>query len=272
MSALAPRGDSAPAPLRPIGRALVLACSLTVIAWAAAGTWGLGQRLLLDENGHYGQIRLFLDGRLALFKWGEDGYPASAMFPGFHAVLAAVAWATGLDSPTALRAFCFLGSLAFWLVAYLLARRLVGGDYALLRATQAYFVPIVFPFCFLIYTDVFSLLVTTAAFLACIDRRLNVCGLLMLLALGVRQNNVVFSAFLIAFSYAERHDRLMLASLARHLRHCWLLVAGIVAFAAYVLVHGRVGLDDPSNQPTTLSPGNVAFSLLCCGLCFSHCT
>lgn len=247
----------------------VFAVTLAIAGWALHRAWALHDTLILDESGVHAQVRLFLEGRFELFRWPGQPYPASAMFPGFQGVLAAVAAVTGLDSPSALRLCTFGFSLGWAAVAYQVARQFHAPDVALLRALQCYLLPIAFPYNFLMYTDVFSLLITFAAFWALLRERWILGGLLAFFSLLVRQNNVIFLLFLGGFTLVQAHGfRPRLEDALRHLRRCWLLVAGMIAFAVFVLVHGRVGLDAPNQQPTTLSLGNLAISLVTAGILF----
>src|SRR5258707_14506606 len=109
--------------LKRLGKgALIVAC-LAAVTWPLLETvltiedrlpwkyvrWGL----VLDEQGHYAQIRYFLGGRYEIFKWPGESYAANAMLPGFHALMSAIGLATGLSTPRAIRLQCFGVSLAY---------------------------------------------------------------------------------------------------------------------------------------------------------------
>ena len=248
---------------------------LATVVLVTAGTafWGMARvrdlAMVLDETQVKAQVDLFLSGRMELLKWPGEEYPAAAMFPGFQAVLAAVSAITGLRSVFVLRLCCFVFSWAYVFVAYKLARRFVDPDLALIRAAQAYLLPLAFPFHFLLYTDMFSLLVTMTAFWAAVTGRRHTTGLLMIGSLLVRQTNVVFAIFLWAFTYVQEGDtKWDLDRLLAHSRRWLLLGLSILVFIGFVLIHGRVGLDDPSQQPLSFSVGNLAISLVLGGALF----
>jgi DIE2/ALG10 family len=253
-------------------RAVEAGVVLVTCCLALWGLWrarSLGATLILDESQVLGQVRLFASGRFELLRWPGHQYPAAAMFPGFQALLALVAAVTGDASAPSLRSACFAVSVLSGLVVYGLAKELAGPRGAPLRAAQVYLLPVLFPFHCLLYTDGFSLLVTMAALWACVRRAYVAAGALMLASLLVRQTNVVFSVFLCCFSYLEVHGpRLELEPLLSHARRCWLLLAGIAALGIFVLIHGRVGLDDPSQQPLAFSAGNLAMSLVTAAVLF----
>ena len=251
--------------LKPFLLIVTVAVSAGLSCWGLARTWGLP--FVLDESQVYAQVQLFLEGRPELLKWPGQAYPAAAMLPGFQAVLAVVAAATGGDSPSMLRLYCCAFSWLYALVVYKLSRLFVTTETAVLRSAQAYLLPIAFPFHFLMYTDIFSLLVILSAFWAAVRDYRHLAGLLMIFSLAVRQTNVVFVAFLWAFMYAETYGfRFEVHQLIAHARRWWLLGAALLVFGAFLAVHGRVGLDDPTQQPMTISVGNLAISLALAGL------
>src|SRR6185369_1978231 len=162
----------------------------------------LGDVGVLDEAGHYAQIVTFHEGKLEIFYWPGKPFAANAMLPGFHAVVARV-MSSHAPTPETLRIYCFLISLFCFPVAYLLEQSLGIGKLSLLRAGQVYILPLLFPFHFLIYTDSFSTLILLLALLACIRGRPILCGMMAFGAMLVRQPNVLFVAFLLAYSYVE---------------------------------------------------------------------
>ena len=248
---------------------VVLAATGAIAMWGLWRAWTLQEVMILDESGIYAQVRMFLEGRFELFRWPSESYPASAMFPGFQAVLAATAAVTGFSSISMLRVYAFGFSLCYAGTAYQVARQFFPPDIALLRAVQCYLLPIVFPYNFLIYTDVFSLLVILCAFWAMLRGKWNLGGALAILSLLVRQNNIVFLLFLWGFTLVKSHGfHPRREQILGHLRRCWLLGVGVIAFALFVLIHGRVGLDAPQHQPTTISLGNLAMSVVVAGILF----
>src|SRR4051812_45540662 len=104
-----------------LGKVVLSVACLVAVAWPLIETaltieddlhwmfvqWGL----VFDERGHYAQIQYFLRGRYELFKWPGESHPSNAMIPGFHALMSAIARATGVSTPRALRLQCFGASL-----------------------------------------------------------------------------------------------------------------------------------------------------------------
>ena len=262
-------GDSRVEPPGPRLQLLIIVLTAAVAFWGFARAWQLYDRMILDESQVHGQVGLFLAGKFELLRWPGAEYPAAAMFPGFQSVLAGIAALTGEASPSMLRLYSFSLSLLFAFVVFRIVRETAGSEWALLRAAQAYLLPVVFPFHCLLYTDVFSLLVDLAAFWACQRRSYYMAGLLGLLALFVRQTNVIFIVFLFGYAHLEAHGfQFDSKRLWQQVKSCWPLLPGLAAFAAFVIMHGRVGLDHPGQQPAGISAGNLAISVALAGVLF----
>lgn len=241
----------------------------TVVLWGFAQTMTLRERLVLDESQVFSQVQLFVGGEWRLHRWPGEHYPAAATLPGFPVALSTVALVARDSSVGMLRVYCFLFSALFATALYQVLRHLHNRDTAIVRTAQICTLPILFPFLFLMYTDVFSLLMILAAFAAGLRRKYHWAGILALLSLLVRQTNIVFVVFIWAFTLVEAHGfRPGWPAVGRHLREGWQFVVALVAFGAFVLVHGRVGMDNPAAQPLTASVGNLAFSLAMAALLF----
>lgn len=230
----------------------------------------VGVPLRLDEAGHYRQILWFLDGHLSLYRLPGAEYPGNAMLPGFHALFAGVAWFTGIESVDLFRFYNTLLSVLFALLCGAVVRRLANGtEEGMSRAAQIYFLPILFPFYFLIYTDILSLFLLVLAFWFCCRRQLVWSGVFALVSICVRQTNVVWTAFFMVYAWTSSYGyRLAYRDLWSHLKKCWMLVVALCAFGVFLLVNGRVSLDDPAIHVVSASIGNLLFSLACFSLLF----
>src|SRR5687767_980251 len=116
---------------------LALLAGLRSLAWLP---------LTGDEPHHVEQIRLLMRGEWRII-------PKLTTVPGYHAIIAAVGWVLGLDNVAALRACSFVLSLATLVVLFAYART-ASGERASERLAQIAFLPFLFPFFFLLYTDV----------------------------------------------------------------------------------------------------------------------
>ena len=215
--------------------------------------------LVIDEKYHLAQIERFLH--------GDYRVPDVTTVPGYHALLALLAGVTGLVSPARVRLLSFVLSAGTLAVFFRLLREL-GRDRVRL-ATLA-FLPIVFPYLFLIYTDVFSLgLVLTSLLLSLLGRQ-KLAGLAGIASMLVRQSNVVWLVFLIAYGYERRHGlSLDRKAVLRHLSDYWVFLVGCGLFVIFVIVNGGVAIGDADAHPAfTLHTGNIFFLLFVFGVAF----
>ena len=224
-----------------------------LFALAVIVTYLLGMQLNLsngctvDELHHYPQIRMFAEGEF-------DIYWKLAMLPGYHAIVAAMAWLVGDHSLAMVRALsqllCFPAIILFFLCA-----RELGKANRFSLSLLFFLSPLVFHFFFLIYTEIPSLLFLLGALLLTLKRRYQLAGLVVLLSLLLRQTNVVWALFyaLIALGQegvwgqlARRDWQPALRCFAR----LWLFVLAGFAFLAFVYWNGGVALGSSTGDLT----------------------
>jgi alpha-1,2-glucosyltransferase len=147
--------------------------------------------LYADEEVHYDQIARFARGDLSL-------NPALTTLPGYHALLGLIGYVTGVTNIPFMRFLSFLIGLATIGVFGLISRELYR-DAGFLRVLQLAFLPILFPFFFLLYTDVLSLLFVLLAFFFILRERPTLAAVMSLAGVLVRQTNIVWLLFFFAF-------------------------------------------------------------------------
>ena len=214
-----------------------------------------------DEVYHYAQIQQFLHGHLD----GADTHLST--IPGYHAVMAALLWLTGLDSLWSARAI----NSAFGLLAiggfYCLRRGLWPGTENLATA-QFVVLPIVVPFFFLVYTDVFALALVLWAGVAAFGGRYWTSSAIMLLDMVVRQNDVVWVGLLALLCALPILRQAGLEAWRDIVRRVFPFVFPVGVFFAYWIGHGALTW---SRAEATLHPelslrvGSPAFALLIAG-------
>lgn len=220
---------------------------LAALAVAAAYSFGMlmvpdvSLGLVNDEVHHYPQIRMFVDGRFEMI-------PTLPMLPGYHAVIAAVAWAVGDSSLPVARAISW--ALCFPAVAlFFLCARELGKDNRFTLPLVFLLSPIAFPYFFVLHTDIPSVGFLLGALLLTLKRRYQAAGLVAVLAILVRHNNVIWVFFcgLIALGQegvwaqlAGRDWRPVLRAVAR----LWLFVLAGLALAAFLVSKGSFTLDE----------------------------
>ncbi|MDD4319099.1 MAG: hypothetical protein PHW10_02125 [Candidatus Peribacteraceae bacterium] len=228
-----------------------------------------------DEGFHFEQIELFLKGELR-----NTG--AVTTIPGHHAFLALLSVLTGLRSLLFYRAVTLCLGILSVFVFHDIARRLEPRT-ALVRTAQYVFLPILFPFFFLLYTDVPSVLLSLLALRSLLRRRYAGSALWGILSITVRQNNIIWLGFLFALFLWREYGRTLLRPLPSALRRrltpylpaaqpplgrfrlaagwFWFLL-GFVLFAAFVVWNGGIAIGDKGAHPfPNLHLGNVYFLL-----------
>lgn len=149
--------------------------------------------LIGDEWVHYHQIARFRSGDFTVMvEW-------LTTIPGYHWAVSVLLYAFDATSPTAARCVNAAFGLAA-LAAFHALRREVHPDDATRTTMQFAVLPVLFPFFFLIYTDVLSLALILAATFATAKRGHLWAALILTCAIGVRQNNVLWSGFLAAWT------------------------------------------------------------------------
>jgi alpha-1,2-glucosyltransferase len=211
--------------------------------------------LRVDEQENQAQIERYVAGNYRTIT-GTTG--------GFHAVAAVVATLTGQSRKEDIRLLVLLISGATMLVFWWLLTS-VDPQVATVRTLQFVFFPLLFPFWFLIYSDVFALMLLLLAVLALTLRRFHVTGLLMIVSLVVRQTYIVWMALLGLWT--------VIVNVAEPLRSLVTRGAsfgiGAGLFLLFVIVNGGVAVGDRDNHPDMeIHSENVIFMLVCFVLMF----
>lgn len=225
--------------------------------YCAALIASLGAPLRGDELYHYAQIHLFRHGESRIL----DRYLTT--IPGFHAAVAGAMAALGLDSPGAARAinagFGLLAAAGF----HALRRRLWPGTESIATA-QFVALPILAPLFFLVYTDVLALALILWATVAALSGRHAWAGLALLGVVLVRQNDVVWAAFvlvLVAWPILLESRR---GGALRPLLDLWPYLLPLATFCSFWAWNGSISLsrEQAAFHPLTLRLGNPYFALL----------
>jgi alpha-1,2-glucosyltransferase len=222
--------------------------------------------LTVDEVYHYEQIRLFMSGSWKL-------QPDVTTLPLLHLVLAYIGIVAGTDSLEFFRILITLisavSTFLFWK-----SQDLQGSPTAGARTLQFAFMPIIFPFFFLLYTDGPSLFFLLGSFVALQSRRYTLSAFAALGAALIRQNAIVWTALMFVWFVLDCRDSQ--ATEAREsaqqkgldiVRKHWLPFsiygAGLCAFVVFVIKNRGVAVGDAVAPPfPTFHVGNVFFALL----------
>ena len=227
--------------------------------------------LTADEGWHANQITMFVQG-----KWAMD--PGLTTIPGFHAVVAFIAMIVGEHSLGFLRFLSLLISLAgIGACRSILLRttpRLV-----VVRLWQVALIPILFPFFFLLYTDVTALTLVLWGIVFFLDRRYTTAFILIGLSILVRQMNIIWFLFVVIAWLMQEHrsvflplwlhhsdsKKIMLALrrirfTKRDMLRIALVVSIILLFVIFVVFNGGIAIGDQGSHPFPgIHLGNIFF-------------
>ncbi len=167
---------------------LALAC-----VWLAMLALAFPSALIGDEWVHWNQVRRFQQGDFRVF----SEYLTNV--PGYHWLVTALLWPFGAESPGAGRVVTGLFTAMATLLMYRI-RRLVSPEDALRTALLFFFLPPMFVYGYLAYTDLPALTFLLAAVLATLKGRHGVAALALLASMAMRQNNVLWAVFLAVYA------------------------------------------------------------------------
>lgn len=232
-------------------------CVLSLgLGWAAS----FQVDALGDEGIHSPQIRALQEGRWKL-------HPNLSMLPGYHLLVATVLRHLGIEGLDAARTVNVAISAWMLLIAGALASRLHSPATAAVRVLHLAFLPILFPFLFLVYTDVTSLLAVLLAVLWADRPRPVLAPLATLAAVLVRQSNLVWVFFIAAVHLAAmaRNARTRGASPPNwdaRMRQAVPYGGILIAVLLFVAANGGLALGNVGIHPTGSFHGaNVWFGL-----------
>ncbi len=213
--------------------------------------------LLIDEHPHRAQVHRLLAGTFT-------PSPTLTTIPGYHYILFALAKLTGWQTNAGLRFF----SLLFGIGCVILVWRLTTSVYRLLLFVC---LPIIFPFFFLVYTDIASLFFVLLSLYFIEAHRYTSAGFAAIVACSMRQNNIVWLMSLGLSSYIDKFNFTLDNKNKRWIgSNLWSFALGMILFVLFLFWnHGNVSLGDSRSHPTgPLHMTNVWFMLFLFALLF----
>jgi alpha-1,2-glucosyltransferase len=241
-------------------QALAVAAGVLFAACAALAVHGIP---VVDEWAHYYQIQEFLRGHYTPIE-------GLTTIPGYHAVAAAALRLLHGDSLGLARAVT-MGFAVLAVPAFAGIRRAVAPDEdPTLPTLQFLLFPLLFPFCFLVYTDLPSLALVLWSLRHALAGRHRTAGLLGFASLLVRQNNIVWIGFIALLQAQDIRARNPTWAARRRAFPVLLPYAlNAVAFAGYWLWNGSISMSRVATDmhpDLTLHAGNLFFMLFLAGV------
>lgn len=206
------------------------------LTWALMLAITLTGTMIGDEWVHWLQIDRFVKHDYRVF----DEYLTN--IPGYHWLMTALLWTVQGDWLGHARAINSVFAFGAW-VAFHFARRTLHPADAQRATAQLMFLPVVFPFWFMVYTDTLALALLLAATLATYRGRHSWAALALIGSMAVRQNNVFWVCFLALMSLWPlwrdarwRPWRVWRESIAL----AWPYATAVLAFLAYWAWNGSI--------------------------------
>lgn len=200
-----------------------------------------------DESFHMPQIMAYLNHQyLHLEK-------SLTMIPGYHFLVARISYLFGWSSVGDVRSASILLSLPAVLIFIFLARNL-GHKSPVVTTSLIYFSPIFFPFFYVLYTDIPSLMFVLLGMWALQKRYYSAAAIILFLSMLLRQTNVIW--LVMAWGIALC-DELSFLRFRKSIYHYWsaLVEAGLktflfpvfcLIFLVFVYINGGVAIGDSS--------------------------
>lgn len=214
--------------------------------------------LWVDEKGYYAYVVGILEHHFSL-PYIISQFPKQAALPTYNIFLAFLAKCFNRSGIADVRLYTFLINYLSIPVFYWAAKKL-DSESALIKTAQYCFLPILFPFFFLIYTDFMSLLLVLLLFLFVLRQDYTLAGICSIACIFVRQNNLMWVMFAFIYLYfRENQNRWRFPSFLRHLRKSWLFILGVVLFATFVLWNKGILCGHSKRNPLAFYTNNLYF-------------
>jgi alpha-1,2-glucosyltransferase len=224
---------------------LMLACGFWIVRDMAP---------IADENLHYQQIMGILD--------GSNYFPSRCPYlPGYHWTMACLCMLVRSVQGTTLRFLATFLSFLSVISFFSLAKK-IDPDTAVRKSFLFLLFPLFFPFFPLIYTDIYSMTFVFLALIFALNGRLWLSGIVGILGLLVRQNNIIWFLFVAMVAYFENcpsRDRWKDAK--RWIPKFSFFFLAVILTAAFVIWNKGFVLGDKTHHALSLTCGNLFFLL-----------
>ena len=228
------------------------------------------QALQSDETHAYKVINKLIDNDHNIL-----GY--TSQFPGYHYFSTYILKYLPLPKDQSslmaqLRFLSLIICLLSLILVYKLAKQL-DPESSHLKTIQFFSIPILFPYFFLIYSDVFSTALVLLAFYSAKLKKYWLAGLIGILSVCIRQNNILWLGFVFIYIFFEDYSgtilydkakqsfQLAISKFVSFLKSTWVFILGFIIFTGFVIINKGVTLHDHNMHPLSIHFGNIYFCL-----------
>lgn len=204
-----------------------------------------------DESAHYGQIKLFYEGNYRV-------YENISVIPLYHLTLSWSAKILKTDSVQILRTVSFIFSLFSVIIFYKLSS-LLDFNNSVLKTAQFAFLPIFFPYRFLLYVENLAVLLLLISLYFLFKKRFFLSSLFFLMTVTTKQIYIVWLPLLMLLPY---YSHLSAFNFKLYLRQNWFNILILLLFIIFMTANRGVAIGTQSAHPDFfLSLGNLYWTL-----------
>jgi len=209
---------------------------------------------LADEYCHHMQIMEILE--------GKNFFPSRCPYlPGYHWSTAILSWLIRSDHGDSIRflstALSFLCVLAFFMLA-----KKIDARSSIQKSLLFLLSPVFFPFFFVIYTDIYAMFYVFLALGAALNQRLWLSGIFGILSLMVRQNNIIWLAFIGWLAYFQNYyPQYRWQDIKRWMPKFFFFFLAAALMIAFVIWNKGFILGDRKYHYVTFNGGNIFLAL-----------
>ncbi len=167
---------------------------------------------------------------------------------------------TSLGETRFLTLFISLASI----FSFFVISKALGHKYPYIKTLQYLFFPLIFIFLFLIYTDIFSLLLVILSFYFAFNKKYLISAIFLFLSILVRQNNIIWILFLVPYIYFEKYKlKINKNNLIGFIRIFWPYLFPVMFMVLFLIYNKGIAVGSMNNtaQPISLHFANIYLSL-----------
>ena len=203
-----------------------------------------------DESAHYGQIKLFYEGNYRV-------YENISVIPLYHLTLSWSAKILKTDSVQILRTVSFIFSLFSIIIFYKLSS-LLDFNNSVLKTAQFAFLPVFFPYRFLLYVENLAVLLLLISLYFLFQKRFFFSSLFLLMTVATKQIYIVWLPLFMLLPFIRGQT----LNWKLCLRQNWLNFLTLLLFIIFMIANRGVAIGTQSAHPDFfLSLGNLYWAL-----------
>ncbi len=201
--------------------------------------------LIGDEPFHAEQVDRFANGDYTVLS-------KLTVLPTYHHIIGFIARLLNVNTLGGYRTInTFLLLITLIPLFYLLSNSLT-------KTFQLYFFPLMFMFYFVVYTDLFSLMIFLTAFYFAKKKWYYLSAIFATFSVFVRQNNIFWLGFICAYIYVNEYGyKISWKTIKDYSKKIWLYKIGTLIFGIFIWMKGSIVMGDVESHPIAIHFGNV---------------